>query len=224
MSGKTEYTIKSSKGHIIFDSSGNITEKNKTPRKHKNKRRVIHPELKEMSEICSEDFWEDFLIGASRGSFQDDIKYSNGEFFIKNRKTTDSYRIDKRDLKKSLEGLQEFFNKHDVYSPDDTDRLIHNNEMPEKCELDPKRVKEEMIDRYYEGKPRSEYCKLVKVIGLKPTEDADGNIRIEAVREDGTIDFSQLKTGRAKEAPRTKKFDIQKMWVSFLKDLAKLRK
>ena len=219
-----EYIIKSRKGHIIFDSSGNITEKNKTPRKHKNKRKIIHPELKTLSEYCDEEFWEDFFLGAARGSFKEDIKYSNGKFTVKSRKTTSTYTIDKHNIEESLPGIIAFFNKHDIYSPDDSSTLIDNVNVPRGDSLDPKAQREFLVDQFFEDKPIKNTKDMVKVLGLKPRIEENQRIAIDGVNDDGSLDFSGIKISKNKEASKPPVFDLKKKWASFLKDLSKMKK
>jgi hypothetical protein len=219
-----EYIIKSSGGQIIFDSTGISTEKNKTPRKHKNKKRVIHPELKELSEMCDEEFWEDFFLGASRGSFKEDIKYSNGDFIVKNLKTTHTFTIDKSNLEITLVDLIKFFNENDIYSPDDISKLLNGDNIPRGTELDPKHQREELVDQFFKDKPIKKTIDMVKVQGLKPKVDENGVITIEGVNQDGSLNYASMKISKSKETPKGVKFDIKKKWNSYLKDLVKLKK
>ena len=70
--------IYSTKGDIMFSSTGEITGHKKPPRKHRSQRNIAHKIFEDMRAFNKEEFWDNVLIKFSRNVFLNDFRFIVG--------------------------------------------------------------------------------------------------------------------------------------------------
>ena len=108
--------IFSTKGDIMFSSTGEITEHKKPPRKHRSQRIITHKIFEEMRSYTDNTFWDNLLMKFSRNIFHDDFRFVGNTLFYKykSKNHREDIILNEKDLENSFRELQLFLKKKGI--------------------------------------------------------------------------------------------------------------
>ena len=108
--------IYSTKGDIMFSSTGEITGHKKPPRKHRSQRNIAHKIFEDMRAFNKEEFWDNVLIKFSRNVFLNDFRFIGKTLFykFKSKNHKEEITLDENDLENSLGELKNFLKRKGI--------------------------------------------------------------------------------------------------------------
>jgi len=108
--------IYSTKGDIMFSSTGEITGHKKQPRKHRAHRNITNKIFDEMRIYNTEEFWDNVLVKFSRNIFYNDFRFIGKTLYYKykSKNQREEITLDDLDLENSFINLQDFLRKKGI--------------------------------------------------------------------------------------------------------------
>lgn len=157
----SEIVVYGKKGNVIFNKDGDIQRIQK-PKGTKLRKIIVHDIFLEMSEFNEDDFWKTFLIKASRDIFPSGFGFRNNTvYYSLKSKYNFELKLNKDELKKSLDDLKEFMNNKGIMSVED--KIESNTKV---CENNESYIKEDLDEWKKVGKQQNsvlnDYLKILK--------------------------------------------------------------
>lgn len=108
--------IYSTKGDIMFSSTGEITNCKKPPRKHRSQKNITHKIFDDMRKYNEEDFWDNVLMKFSRNIFYNDFRLIGTTLYYKykSKNQREEITLDKNNLEESFEKLKDILRKKGI--------------------------------------------------------------------------------------------------------------
>lgn len=126
--------IYSTKGDIMFSSTGEIISRKKAPRKHRIHKNITNQVFEDMRKYNDNEFWDSILVKFSRNVFSNDFRFILNTLYykIKSKNHKDEITIDTEDLEGSFEKLKDFLRLKGILPVeeivDDSEELIGERE------------------------------------------------------------------------------------------------
>lgn len=110
--------IFSTKGNIMFSSTGEITEIKKAPRKHRVQKNITNKSFDELRKFNREEFWDNILIKFSRNMFPNDFRFIGNTLYykIKSKNHKDEIFVDPENLEETFTKLKYFLKNKGIMS------------------------------------------------------------------------------------------------------------
>ena len=110
--------IYSTKGNIMFSSTGEITGIKKAPRKHRVQKNITNKIFEELRKFNTEEFWDNILIKYSRNIFPNDFRFIGNTLYykIKSKNHKDEIFIDPDNLEETFKNLKLFLKNKGIMS------------------------------------------------------------------------------------------------------------
>lgn len=158
-------TVYSTKGDIMFNSSGQIQKNIKGIKKNKSNKKIIHDIFEKMKDflVCDEkEYWDDILSKCSRNMFPNkNFKFINNILFYKFdiKKYREKFFINEEDLENNVYSLIKFFKSKGIRPVSDINEDFLNEKREVKEINDWKKIKDLKHDKIlnYIEKLKNEY-------------------------------------------------------------------
>ncbi len=113
------------KGNVIFSSTGEIINTEKSVRKHKINRSIIFPIFDNMKKLETDSFWINLLTRFSKNILHKDFKFLNNVLYYKatTKKHRDEILLDNDDLEKTHILFKEFMRKKGFLSHEEKESI-----------------------------------------------------------------------------------------------------
>lgn len=110
--------IYSTKGNIMFSSTGEITEIKKAPRKHRVQKNITNKIFEDLRKFNEDEFWDNILIKFSRNIFPNDFRFIGNTLYykIKSKNHKDEIFINSDNLQETFLNLQKFLKNKGIMS------------------------------------------------------------------------------------------------------------
>ena len=136
MSSGEGIVVYSTKGNVMFSSTGELIPNNNKLRKHNIRKNIMFPEFEKMKEDEDEEFWTNTFTRFSKNIFPKDFKYIGNVLYYKpgTKKHRDECFIDKE----SKEKLKKFLRDKGIISSkekEEINKLVEDNLTLEKNEI-----------------------------------------------------------------------------------------
>lgn len=137
MSTSEGIVVYCTKGNVIFSSTGEIINNEKTVRKHKINRSIIFKVFDEMKKFETNTFWLNLMTRFSKNMLHKDFKFLNNVLYYKatTKKHRDEIFLDIENLEKSHQDFKEFMRKKGFLSQEeknDIKKIVETDENKEK--------------------------------------------------------------------------------------------
>lgn len=141
MSSGEGIVVYCTKGNVIFSSTGEIINTEKSIRKHKINRSIIFPVFDEMKKQETNTFWLNLLTRFSKNMLHKDFKFLNNVLYYKatTKKHRDELFLDIEDIETSYRKFKEFMKKKGFLSQEeknDINKLVEIDDNKEKTVLE----------------------------------------------------------------------------------------
>lgn len=120
--------IISTKGNIMFSSTGEITTVKKAPRKHRVQKNITNKSFEELRKFNNDEFWDNILVKFSRNAFPVDFRFINNTLFYKykSKNHKDEIFIDSNNYQETFDKLKIFLKNKGIMSVKEVNE--NNNE------------------------------------------------------------------------------------------------
>lgn len=110
--------IYSTKGNIMFSSTGEIKDAKKAPRKHRIHKNITNKTFDELRKFNKEEFWDNVLIKFSRNIFPNDFRFISNTLYykIKSKNHKKEIFIDPNNLQETFDKLKIFLKNKGIMS------------------------------------------------------------------------------------------------------------
>lgn len=125
MSTSEGIVVYCTKGNVIFSSTGEIINNEKTVRKHKINRSIIFKVFDEMKKFETNTFWLNLMTRFSKNMLHKDFKFLNNVLYFKatTKKHRDEIFLDIENLEKSHQDFKDFMRKKGFLSQEEKNNI-----------------------------------------------------------------------------------------------------
>jgi len=140
MSNGEGIVVYSTKGNVMFSSTGELIPNNNKLRKHNIRKNIQFPEFVQMKDGEEEEFWTNTFTRFSKNIFPKDFKYIGNVLYYKpgTKKHRDECFIDKESNQESKEKLKKFLRDKGIISSkekEEINKIVEDNLNLQKNEI-----------------------------------------------------------------------------------------
>tara|TARA_R110002126_G_scaffold225790_1_gene370610 strand:- start:2564 stop:3397 length:834 start_codon:yes stop_codon:yes gene_type:complete len=125
MSNGEGIVVYCTKGNVIFSSTGEIINNEKSIRKHRINRSIIFPVFEEMKELETSTFWLNLMTRFSKNMLHKDFKFLNNVLYFKatTKKHRDEILLDIENIENTHKIFKDFMRKKGFLSQEEKNNI-----------------------------------------------------------------------------------------------------